>query len=70
MVQGLSMKKFAILLAALFGFIFALTVLWKSDVTVERSVVITASPATVAAQLDDLHAWERWSPWSGRKRSA
>jgi hypothetical protein len=31
---------------------------------VTRSVIIPASPATVFAQVNDLHAWEAWSPWA------
>jgi hypothetical protein len=31
---------------------------------VTRTATIPASPATVFAQVNDLHAWEAWSPWA------
>jgi hypothetical protein len=30
---------------------------------VERAVIILAPPATVFAEVDDLHNWPKWSPW-------
>jgi uncharacterized protein YndB with AHSA1/START domain len=30
---------------------------------VERSIVITASPESVFAQVNDFHSWAAWSPW-------
>ena len=30
---------------------------------VERSILITASPESVFAQLNDFHSWAAWSPW-------
>ena len=30
---------------------------------VERAAMIAAPPATVFAQVDDLHNWRNWSPW-------
>lgn len=34
-----------------------------SSFTVTRSVVITAPPTRIFAQLEDFHAWAAWSPW-------
>ena len=31
--------------------------------TVTRSAVIQATPDRIFPLLDDLHEWERWSPW-------
>jgi len=31
---------------------------------VTRTAVIPASPATVFAQVNDLHKWDAWSPWA------
>jgi hypothetical protein len=31
---------------------------------VERSIMINASPATVAALINDFHNWPNWSPWA------
>jgi uncharacterized protein YndB with AHSA1/START domain len=30
---------------------------------VERSILITASPESVFAQVNDFHSWAAWSPW-------
>jgi hypothetical protein len=30
---------------------------------VERSILITASPESVFAQVNDFHFWAAWSPW-------
>jgi uncharacterized protein YndB with AHSA1/START domain len=30
---------------------------------IERSIVMTASPAAAFAQVNDFHAWQAWSPW-------
>src|SRR4249919_2481650 len=34
-----------------------------STFAVERSAVIGAPPAEVFAQVNDLQAWDGWSPW-------
>jgi hypothetical protein len=30
---------------------------------IERSILVTAPPASVFARVNDLHAWADWSPW-------
>jgi hypothetical protein len=30
---------------------------------IQRSIVVLAPPASVFAQVNDLHAWAGWSPW-------
>lgn len=30
-----------------------------------RSIHVAAPPAAVRALVDDLRAWQRWSPWEG-----
>jgi len=30
---------------------------------VERSILITASPESIFAQVNDFHSWAAWSPW-------
>jgi hypothetical protein len=37
---------------------------------VARSATIWAPPAELFAQVDDLHAWEAWSPWLDADPSA
>src|SRR5437870_8379165 len=34
-----------------------------SEFRVERSAVVSAPPAVVFAQVNDLRKWEAWSPW-------
>lgn len=63
------MKKFAIISIALFGLVFAAAASRPSTVVVERSLIITASPAVVAGFIDDLHAWDQWSPWAHKDAS-
>jgi len=39
--------------------------LWlPNDYVVERSVTVQAPPVIAFAQVNDLHKWEQWSPWS------
>lgn len=35
----------------------------SKEVTLSRSAVLGAPAPAVFAQLEDFHAWERWSPW-------
>jgi uncharacterized protein YndB with AHSA1/START domain len=30
---------------------------------IERSILITASPENIFAQVNDFHSWAAWSPW-------
>lgn len=32
---------------------------------VERSATLRAAPETIFPLINDLHQWERWSPWEG-----
>jgi uncharacterized protein YndB with AHSA1/START domain len=41
----------------------AVVALQPSRFRIARSTWVAASPAQVFAQVNDLHAWERWSPW-------
>lgn len=36
----------------------------SAEFRVERARVLRAPPETVFAQVDDLEAWPRWSPWA------
>ncbi len=36
---------------------------------VERAILIKAPPATVFPLINDLHAWEDWSPWARKDPS-
>ena len=37
--------------------------LQPSEFRVARSTTISASPATLFAQVNDFHKWEAWNPW-------
>jgi uncharacterized protein YndB with AHSA1/START domain len=43
----------------------------KPDVfRVERTAVINARPETIFPLIDDLRAWDRWSPWAKKDPAA
>lgn len=60
-------RKFVTRLAVLFvSMIAALSLiisLQPSAYSVERSATMAAAPAEVFAQVNDLQAWDAWSPW-------
>lgn len=37
--------------------------LQPSNFRVERSAVMAAPPEAIFAEVNDLHRWEKWSPW-------
>ena len=49
----------ALLIAAVFVFLQTRS----SSYRVERSLSIAAAPREVYRHIDDLHEWQRWSPW-------
>ncbi len=59
-------KKILIALAVLFVVLCAASVvisLQPSTFTVQRSTSMAAPPSEVFAQVNDLQAWDAWSPW-------
>jgi hypothetical protein len=59
-------KKILIALALLVGGVGVLCIaiaLQPSTFTVQRSATIAAPPDEVFARVDDLRAWDAWSPW-------
>ena len=38
-------------------------VMQPSEFYVARSILISAAPATIFAQVNDFHKWETWNPW-------
>src|SRR5690606_30984810 len=40
------------------------------DFKYERTAVINASPSALFPLINDLHQWERWSPWAEMDRDA
>ncbi|MEY2465687.1 MAG: hypothetical protein QOD03_208, partial [Verrucomicrobiota bacterium] len=56
--------KILIALAAILVVFVIIVAARPSDFRVTRSATIPASPEAVFAQVNDLHAWEAWSPWA------
>lgn len=42
----------------------AFAAMQPEDFRVSRSATMSASPAAIFAQVNDLHKWEAWSPWA------
>lgn len=50
---------------AIIGLLLAVIIAGRPDeFKVARSATMSASPATVFAQVNDFHNWEAWSPWA------
>ena len=50
-----------IVLAAILAIIAAMQ---PDQISVTRTAFMTAAPEKVFAQVNDLHAWDNWSPWA------
>lgn len=59
----------ALIAAIVIGFC-ALAALQPSDLHVERSALISAKPAVVFGFVNDLHEWQKFSPWAKRDPAA
>jgi len=57
-------------LAAIVVVFCAVAALQPSELHVERSTIISAPPAVVFAQVNDLHKWQEFSPWAKRDLAA
>ncbi|MCE9625646.1 MAG: SRPBCC family protein [Deltaproteobacteria bacterium] len=57
-------KKILVSFAAILAVFSIIVALRPSEFHVERSAAISASPAVVFEQVNDLHKWEAWSPWA------
>jgi hypothetical protein len=58
------LKKILIGLAALVLIFVVVVALQPSEFRVERTAQVSAPPAAVFAQVNDLHKWDAWSPWA------
>ena len=56
-------RKVLIGVAALLVVLFIVVVTRPSTFHIERSMTTTAPPDVTFAQVNDLHAWQAWSPW-------
>jgi hypothetical protein len=59
-------RKLLLLLAAVVVVFAVVAAMQPADFRVSRSASIAAPPAAVFAQINDLHNWEKWSPWAKR----
>ena len=57
------LKKILIGLAAVLLALVVVVSLQPATFHVERSLIMSAPPQAVAAQVNDFHAWRAWSPW-------
>jgi uncharacterized protein YndB with AHSA1/START domain len=58
------LKRIGLILAVAVLIVGVLVAVQPNEYRVTRSATITATPAVVFAQVNDLHAWEAWSPWA------
>ena len=57
------LKTLGIVSLLMLGALAAVIATRPDTFRVERSAELAAPPETVFALIDDLHAWQRWSPW-------
>jgi carbon monoxide dehydrogenase subunit G len=58
------LKKILIALVAIIAVFLIVVALQPSEFKVERTAMISASPAAVFEQVNDFHKWDAWSPWA------
>jgi uncharacterized protein YndB with AHSA1/START domain len=58
------LKKLAIALLLLLAAYLVVAALRPDHFVVERSILIKTPPERVFALINDLHAWDSWSPWA------
>lgn len=57
-------KKIFIALIVIVAVFAAIAAMQPSELRVTRTATISAPPATVFAQVNELRNWEAWSPWA------
>ena len=58
------LKKILLGVVAVLVVFAVIVALQPADFKVVRSASITAEPATVFSEVNDLHRWNAWSPWA------
>ena len=58
------LKNLALGLVALVGVLIGIGFLLPENAHVERTIIIKSKPETVFPLLNNLHEFNRWSPWS------
>jgi len=57
------LKKILIGLGVAFGVLLIVIALRPATFHIERSISVAAPPEAAFAQVNDFHAWNKWSPW-------
>jgi len=57
------LKKILIGLGAALALLVIVILLQPAKFRVERSITMAAPPEAAFAQVNDFHAWSKWSPW-------
>lgn len=57
------LKKILIIVAILIAIFLVIVAVQPAGFRVERTATISAPPAILFAQVNDLHKWNAWSPW-------
>jgi Polyketide cyclase / dehydrase and lipid transport len=57
-------KKILLGLVAIIAVILIVAAFQPADYRIVRSATLSAPPAAVFAQVNDLHLWQAWSPWA------
>ena len=57
------LKKILIGLGAALALLLIVIALQPARFRIERSISMAAPPEAVFAQVNDFHAWSKWSPW-------
>lgn len=58
------LRKLLTVMGILIALLLVFIVTRPDSFTVERSASMSAPPPIVYGLVQDLHAWERWSPWA------
>ena len=58
-----ALKITGVIVGVLVILFFGIGMFLPSEVNIERSIVIEASPEVVFDQVNDLRKWKEWSPW-------
>lgn len=58
------LRRIGLGLVSLIVVLIVAITLQPAHFAIQRSLQIQAPPAAVYAQIQDLHAWEAWSPWA------
>ncbi|HLY11943.1 MAG TPA: SRPBCC family protein [Planctomycetota bacterium] len=61
--KGSALKKVLIGIVAVVAIFLVVVAMQPSEFTVTRSASIAAPASSVFPYVNDLHQWEKWSPW-------